>query len=251
MITDFADFSRERFFSTFIQQITVAVFLSDVSVFSVQSLDLLHDGTDQLLGVLAGAEVQGVVIVEGGVAGDEHEAGPQHPEHEARGAGEQEEGDGADADTQVLLGQAHLVTCDGEFSLCILEAGDVSSAPGGGEDDDEEGGGDEAVEHQHQEHRHVVGLEVVNILVQPLGQPPGTRGNLEIRCVEKCPYRPDVCPPLAEPLLDGGLRDADGDRQTHLSSEQRLGGLALADLLGTVVKFTTQFNSYLRVFRFT
>ena len=110
MITDFADFSRERFFSTFIQQITVAVFLSDVSVFSVQSLDLLHDGTDQLLGVLAGAEVQGVVIVEGGVGGDEHEAGPQHPEHEARGASEQEEGDGADADTQVLLGQAHLVT---------------------------------------------------------------------------------------------------------------------------------------------
>ena len=79
-------------------------------IFSVHNLDLLHDRADELLGVLPGGEVQGVVVVEGGVAGDESEAGAQHPEHEAGGAGEQEEGDGAEADPHVLLGQADLVT---------------------------------------------------------------------------------------------------------------------------------------------
>ena len=72
-----------------------------------------------------------------------------------------------------------LITCNGEFALSVLEAGDVGGAPGGREDDYEEGGGDQAVEDQHQEHHHVVGLEVVNILVQALRQPTSTRGNLK------------------------------------------------------------------------
>ena len=79
-------------------------------IFSIHNLDLLYYGADELLGVLPGGEVQGVVVVEGGVAGDQGEAGAQHPEHEAGGAGEQEEGDGAEADTHVLLGQAYLMT---------------------------------------------------------------------------------------------------------------------------------------------
>ena len=79
-------------------------------------LDLLHDGADKLLGVLPRGEVKGVIVVEGGVAGDEHKTGAQDPEHETGGAGEQEEGDGAEADTHVLLGQAHLVTWGDDVS---------------------------------------------------------------------------------------------------------------------------------------
>jgi len=209
-------------------------------IFSIHNLDLLHDGANELLGVLPGGEVQGVVVVEGGVAGDEDEAGAEDPEHEASGSGEQEEGDGAEADTHVLLGQAYLMTCNGELALSILEASDVACTPGGGEDDDEEGRGDEAVEHQHQEHHHIVGLEVVNILIQPLGQPPCTRGNLEVVGVEECPQRPDIGLPAAKPLLDGGLRDTDGHWETHLSSKQRLGVLARADLWSLVVNFSAQ-----------
>ena len=76
----------------------------------VERADSLTWNPDKLLGVLPGGEVQGVVVVEGGVAGDEHEAGAEDPEHEASGSGEQEEGDRAEADTHVLLGQAYLMT---------------------------------------------------------------------------------------------------------------------------------------------
>ena len=57
-------------------------------IFAVHHLNLLHDGADKLLGVLPGGEVQGVIVVEGGVAGDEHEAGAEDPEHEASGSSE-------------------------------------------------------------------------------------------------------------------------------------------------------------------
>ena len=79
--------------------------------------------------------------------------------------------------TQLIV--KSLITCNGEFALGVLEAGDVGGAPGGREDDDEKGGGDQAVEDQHQEHHHVVGLEVVNILVQTLRQTTSTWGNLK------------------------------------------------------------------------
>merc|ERR1719282_422343 len=230
--------------------INKSLLLSCFAIFSVHPLDLLHNGPDELLGVLPGGEVQSVVVVEGGVARDEGEAGTQDPEHQASGAGKQEEGDGAQADTHVLLGQAHLMTCNGEFALGVLEAGDVGGAPGGREDDDEERGGDQAVEDQHQEHHHVVGLEVVNILVQALGQPTCTRGNLEVVGVEECPKRPNVGLPPAKPLLDGGLGHADLNGETHLSSKQRLGALACAALGSFAVNFTAQLNIYLRLFRF-
>jgi len=219
-------------------------------IFSIHNLDLLHDGANELLGVLPGGEVQGVVVVEGGVAGDEDEAGAEDPEHEASGSGEQEEGDGAEADTHVLLGQADLVTCNGELALGVSEAGDVGGAPGGREDDDEEGRGDQAVEDQHQEHHHIVGLEVVNILVKPLRQTPSTRGNLEVGGIEECSQGPDVGLPPAKPLLDGWLGDADRNRETHFSSKQRLGVLTRADLSCFVVNITAQLNIYLRVLGF-
>ena len=57
-------------------------------IFSIHNLDLLYYGANELLGVLPGGEVQGVVVVEGGVAGDEDEAGAEDPEHEASGSDE-------------------------------------------------------------------------------------------------------------------------------------------------------------------
>lgn len=43
---------------------------------------------------------------------------------------------------------------------------DVVGTPDGREDDDEEGRSDQAVE---DEHHHIVGLEVLNVLIQALG----------------------------------------------------------------------------------
>ena len=44
-------------------------------LFSVHNIDLLRNGADKLLGVLPRGEVQGIVVLEGGVAGDQGEAG--------------------------------------------------------------------------------------------------------------------------------------------------------------------------------
>ena len=159
-----------------------------------------------------------------------------------------------------------ILTSYGQFPLSILEAGDVAGAPGGGDHDDEEGRGDEAVEDQHEEHQHVVGLEVLHILVETLGQPPGGWGhllaitrimkmminnneilvdvviNLEIRGVEEDPERTDVRLSPSEPFLDGGLGEGDGHGETHAASEHGLLADTLLNCCGgrAAVNLTTQ-----------
>ena len=78
----------------------------------------------------------------------------------------------------------------------------------------------------------------------------GSGSHLEVVGIEECSKRPDVGLPPAKPLLDGGLGDADGHGETHLSSKQRLGSLACADLGSLAVNFTAQLNIYLRLFGF-
>ena len=156
----------------------------------MSDLDLLHDGPHQLLLVLG--DVQGVVVIEGRVASYEEERSSEDPEDDPPGTSQEEEGDGAEADDGVLLGQTDLVTCGitisvttltslrteevtshRELPLTILEAGNVGGPATGRYDDQQEGRGEETVEDQHQEHQHVVGLEILDILVQSLGQSPG------------------------------------------------------------------------------
>ena len=72
--------------------------------------------------------------------------------------------------------------------------------------------------------------------------------NLEVGGVEECPQGPDAGLPPAKPLLDGRLREADGHRETHLSSKQRLG--VLADLWSLVVNLSAQLNVNLCVLGF-
>ena len=137
----------------------------------MSDLDLLHDGPHQLLLVLG--DVQGVVVIEGRVASYEEERSSEDPEDDPPGTSQEEEGDGAEADDGVLLGQTDLVTSHRELPLTILEAGNVGGPATGRYDDQQEGRGEETVEDQHQEHQHVVGLEILDILVQSLGQSPG------------------------------------------------------------------------------
>ena len=51
-------------------------------------------------------------------------------------------------------------TCNCNFPGLILNRGKVGRSPSTGDDDEEERGGDQAVEDQHQEHQHVVGLQI-------------------------------------------------------------------------------------------
>jgi len=205
----------------------------------VSDLDLLHDGPHQLLLVLG--DVQGVVVIEGRVASYEEERSSEDPEDDPPGTSQEEEGDGAEADDGVLLGQTDLVTCGitisvttlvslrteevtshRELPLTILEAGNVGGPATGRYDDQQEGRREETVEDQHQEHQHVVGLEILDILVQSLGQSPGRWRSLEVGCVEEHSKRSDVGSSLAEPFLDCGLGDVDGDGETHAAQQRRL-----------------------------
>ena len=88
----------------------------------------------------------------------------QHEDHHHCGCGLEEEEE---------------VTGNGEFPVVILDAGNVGCSSTGGYHDEEEGRGEEAVEDQHQEHHHVVGLEVLHILVQSLGESSGWGRDLE------------------------------------------------------------------------
>ena len=72
--------------------------------------------------------------------------------------------------------------------------------------------------------------------------------NLEVGGVEECPQRPDAGLPPAKPLLDGRLREADGHRETHLPSKQRLG--VLADLWSLVVNVSAQLDVNLCILGF-
>ena len=77
---------------------------------------------------------------------------------------------------------ARAPTCHGELPLLMLEGEDVAGAAGGSQHHEEEGGGDEAVQEEDEEHEDVVGLEVLDVLVHPLGQPARRWGHLEFIC---------------------------------------------------------------------
>ena len=71
------------------------------------------------------------------------------------------------------------VTSNRDFPVRILKSSNVGSPSRGRYDYEEEGRGDETVEDQHYEDHHIVGLEILNILVQALGQSPGRRRDLQ------------------------------------------------------------------------
>ena len=87
----------------------------------MSDLDLLHDGPHQLLLVLG--DVQGVVVIEGRVASYEEERSSEDPEDDPPGTSQEEEGDGAEADDGVLLGQTDLVTCGITIQLQLWPRG--------------------------------------------------------------------------------------------------------------------------------
>ena len=72
-----------------------------------------------------------------------------------------------------------MFTSNRQFPLSVLQSSNIAGSSRGGYDYEQQGRADETVEDQHYEDHHIVGLEILNILVQALGQSPGRRRDLQ------------------------------------------------------------------------
>jgi len=175
------------------------------------------------------------------VTSDQNQRGSQHPEHNACCSSKEEEGDGAEPNTSVLLSQTNLMTSHCDLPLSILQTGNVASSPSGSHHYEQEGGGDETVEDEDEEDQDVVGLEILNILVQSLRQSPSRGRNLEVARVEEHSNWSDARSSPSKPFLDGRLRNVDWHRETH-SSKYFSTCLLITACLVVRVNISTQAN---------
>ena len=72
-----------------------------------------------------------------------------------------------------------IFTSNGEFPVGVLKSSNVACSSCGGYHYEEQGGADETVEDQDYEDHHIVGLEILHILVESLGQSPSRGRDLQ------------------------------------------------------------------------
>lgn len=160
-------------------------------------------------------DAQSVVVVESGVQSNQKDGGSNHPKHGSSCASKEKQRDGNDSDSSVLLGKGDLFASKHHFLGLVPESSVPASTSRHSHGNEQEWGRDEAIDEQDYKYKHIVRLEVFDVLVESMCPHGRSCRHVEIGRSDKASPWPDQLLAFGAPLPDDRGRDVDLRRQIH------------------------------------